>query len=219
MGRKLIAVLICGILTFSLVSCTNKTEKIEKSTSKAKVEERVIEGTWAKDYTKDEITTFHNSIMSNVENLTNNYELKYEKKEVVKEESGEIVNSNEIYVENLNPEPNRLETMYYGFKIYCEDMSQGQLLLKIGFKLDTNIIKETEGFDLKETSIASYSQAVTGVEDRDYTDLNNKIYAIVNGDSTELVIENNLDGLMETVNVKDNYLIYKLETKKYNFKK
>ena len=219
MGRKLIAVLICGILTFSLVSCKDNNEKIEKETPKVKVEERVIEGTWAKDYTKDEITSFHKDIMSKVEDLTKIYELKYEKKEIVKEENGVTVNSNEIYVDNLNPEPNRLESMYYGFKIYGEDLSQGQILMKLGFNLDNKTIKEAGKFDFKETSITSYSQAFTGVNDRDYTELNNKIYAIINGDNSEQTIENNLDGIIETVSIKDNYLLYKLETKKYNLKK
>lgn len=219
MGRKLIAVLICGILTFSLVSCKHNSGKIEKETPKVKVEERVIEGTWAKDYTKDEITSFHEDIMSKVEDLTKIYELKYEKKEIVKEENGVTVNSNEIYVDNLNPEPNRLESMYYGFKIYGEDLSQGQILMKLGFNLDNKTIKEAGEFDFKETSITSYSQAFTGVNDRDYTELNNKIYAIITGDNSEQTIENNLDGIIETVSIKDNYLLYKLETKKYNLKK
>lgn len=219
MGRKLIAVLISGILTFSLVSCTKKIEKVEKPVSKARVDERVFEGAWAKDYSRDEVTTFHNGIISNIENLTNIYGLKYEKPENFNDENGEVVKSNEIYVDNLNPEPNKLESMYYAFKVYGDEMSQGQLVLKIGFNLDTNIIKEAHSFDFKGTSIASYSEAFTGVGSRDYTDLNNKIYAIINGDSTESTIENNLDGIIETVNIKDNYLIYKLETKKYNFKK
>lgn len=219
MGRKLIVALICGILTFSLVSCKNKTEKEDKSTSKAKVEERIIEGTWAKDYTKDEVTSFHEDIITKVEDLTKIYELEYKKEEIVKEEGGDTVNSNEIYVDNLNPEPNRLESMYYGFKIYGADLAQGQIILKIGFNLDGELVKEAGEFDFEETSIASYSEAVTGVEDRDYTELNKSIYAILNGDTSEQTIENNLDGIIETINIKDNYLLYKLETKKYNFKK
>lgn len=219
MGRKLIAALICGIITFSLVSCKDNTEKVEKETPKARVAERVIEGEWAKDYTKDEITSFHKEIMMSVEDLTKIYELKYEKKEVVKEENGETVNSDEIYVDNLNPEPNRLESMYYGLKIYGADLSQGQILLKIGFNLDNKTIKEDSAFDFEQTSIASYSEAFTGVSDRDYSELNKSIYEIINGDKAEQTIENNLDGIIETVNIKDNYLLYKLETKKYNFKK
>lgn len=219
MGRKLITALICGILTVSLVSCTNNTEKDEEVTPKSKTEERVIEGSWAKDYTKDEVTSLHEDIITKVEDLTKIYELEYEKKEIVKEENGDTVNSNEIYVDNLNPEPNRLESMYYGFKVYGSNLAQGQIILKVGFKLDSNLVKEAGQFDFAETSIASYSEAVTGVEDRDYTELNNSIYAIINGDSSEQVIENNLDGIIETINIKDNYLLYKLETKKYDFKK
>lgn len=219
MGRKLITALICGIVTFSLVSCKDNTEKVEKETPKARVTERVIEGEWATDYTKDEITSFHNDIMINVEDLTKIYELKYDKKEIVKEENGETVNSDEIYVDNLNPEPNRLESMYYGLKIYGADLSQGQILLKIGFNLDNETIKEDGEFDFEQTSIASYSEAFTGVDNRNYDEINNSIYEIINGDKQEQTIENNLDGIIETISIKDNYLLYKLETKKYNFKK
>lgn len=219
MGRKLITALICGIMTFSLVSCSKNSKKAEEITPKAKVQEKIIEGTWAKDYTKEEITGFHKTIISDVEDLTKIYELKYTKEEIVKEENGETVNSNEIYVDNLNPEPNRLENMYYGFKIYGSDLSQGQLLLKIGFNLDTKTIIESGSFDFKSTSIASYSQAFTGVADRDYTELNKSIFEIINKDKSEDTIENNLDGIIETISIKDNYLLYKLETKKYNFKK
>lgn len=220
MRRRLIATLICGILTFSLYSCANtQKDSVEvASTANARVEEKIIEGTWAKDYTKDEITSFHNNIITKVEDLTKIYELEYEKKERVKEENGETVNSNEIYVDNLNPEPNRLESMYYGFKIYGSDLSQGQIILKIGFNLDSKLIKENDEFDFEETSIASYSEAVTGRSDRDYTELNNKIYSVIKGDSTEHTIENNLDGIIETININDDYLLYKLETKKYQFK-
>ncbi|MGL5352537.1 MAG: hypothetical protein ACRDA5_04335 [Clostridium sp.] len=219
MGRKLIAVLICGIMTFSLVSCKTKTEKVDNDIPKARIEERTVEGTWGKDYSKDEIMSFHNTIISKVEDLTKIYELKYEKKEVVKEDKGETVNSNEIYLDNINPEPNRLESMDYAFKIYGSDLAQGQIILKIGFNLDPSIIKEAGNFNFGETSIAAYSEAVTGATDRDYTNLNNSLYEIVNGDSGEGVIENNLDGMMETINIKDNYLLYKLETKIYDFKK
>lgn len=219
MGRKLIAALICGIITFSLVSCKDKTEKNEDVSPKARVEEKIMEGAWSKDYTKDEVTAFHKTIISNVEDLTKIYELKYEKKEIVKDDKGETVNSNELNVEIENPEPNRLESMYYGFKIYGSDLAQGQLMLKIGFKLDNNAIKEAGEFDFIQTSIASYSQAFTGIDDRDYTQLNEDIFKIVNGDNPDGTIENNLDGITESITIKEDYLLYKLETKKYNFKK
>ncbi|MGL5085616.1 MAG: hypothetical protein ACRC68_07860 [Clostridium sp.] len=219
MERKLIAVLICGIMTFSLVSCNTKTEKTDEPIAKARVEDRIVEGTWAKDYSKDEIMSFHNTIIGKVEELTKIYELKYEKKEIVKDDKGETINSNEIYLENLNPEPNRLESMDYSFKIYGSDLAQGQIILKIGFNLDSNSIKELGSFNFAETSIAEYSEAVTGVTNRDYTNLNNSLFEIINGNSDENIVENNLDGMIETINIQDNYLSYKLETKIYDFKK
>ncbi|MFL7795998.1 hypothetical protein OIM93_03650 [Clostridium chauvoei] len=220
MKKNIISFLLSGVLVMSLVSCTNKADKkVEEPKTKTQVEEKKIEGEWAKNYSKEEVTKYNNEILTKIEELTQIFELEYEKKEVVKEENGETVNSNYIYIDNLNPEPNRLESMDYRFKIYGSDMSKGQLVLRIGFNLDKKTIKEDGSFDFKETSIASYSEAMTGVEDRDYTELNKQIYDIVNSDKSEGTIENNLNGLLETISIKDNILLYKLETKKYDFKK
>lgn len=219
MSTKIISCLLSGILVMSLVSCSSEPEKkVQESKPKAAVEEKQLEGKWAKNYSKDEVTKLNNEIITRIEEKTELFELEYEKKEEVKEENGETVNSNYIYVDNLNPEPNRLESMYYGFKVYGSDMSKGQLILKIGFNLNKKIIKEEGEFDFGSTSIAEYSQDMTGVEDRDYSDLNQKIYDIIKGEKAEGTIENNLDGLLETISIKDNILLYKLESKKYNFK-
>ena len=218
MSRKLISAIICGVLAFSLVSCGNKKERINESNPNVKVDERVFEGTWAKDYTKDEVTSFHNDIIANVEELTKIYDLDYQMKEVVVEDKGVPVKVSEIYLDNLNAESNRLESMHYNFKIYGEDSSEGQITLTIGFNLDKALVLEEGEFNFETTSMGSYSEAFTGIDNRDYTDLNNSIYAIISGESTGKKIENNLDGIIETVNITDDYLLYKLETKKYTFK-
>lgn len=217
MNRKLISAIICGVLAFSLVSCGNNKEKINESNSNVKVEEKVVEGTWSKDYTKDEVTSFHNDILTKVEDLTKIYELDYEMKEVVKEENGVPVKVSEIYLDNLNAESNRLKSMHYNFKIYGENSSEGQITLTIGFNLDKALVLEDGEFNFETTSMGAYSEAFTGIDNRDYTELNNSIYDIISGEAPKTKIENNLDGIIETVNITDDYLLYKLETKKYTF--
>ena len=56
--------------------------------------------------------------------------------------------------------------------------------------------------------------------ERDYTELNKQIYDIIkNGTSDEIkTIENNIDGLKETITITDNFMLYKLESRVYNFK-
>ena len=47
-----------------------------------------------------------------------------------------------------------------------------------------------------------------------------QIYDIIkNGTSDEIkTIENNIDGLKETITITDNFMLYKLESRVYNFK-
>jgi hypothetical protein len=222
MIKKIVTILICGLITTSLMACSSLSDKkVKEEPAPAKVEEKqfIGEGEWAKNYTKDEVTALNSEIFTRVEEVANFYGLEYSKEEKVKEENGETVNNNNIYVDNLNPEPNRMESMYYGFKIYGSDMSKGSLNLKIGFKLDINQIKTEEKFDFAETSIASFSEAMTNDKERDYSDLNKQIIDIVLNKKSEGTIETNLNGLVETITIKNDFLLYKLDSKKYDFKK
>lgn len=222
MLKKVLVVLLSTILTFSVVGCSNSNNN-ETQENQIKVEAENEEtfignGTWAEDYTRDEVIAFNNEISSRVEEAVNFYGMDYTKEEVVKELNGDTINDNSIYFDNLNPEPNRIESMYYGMKIYGSDLSSGSLNLKIGFKLDIDLIKEEGKFDLKETSISTFSEAMTNNIDRDYTEINEKIIDIVKNQDSNGTIETNLDGLVETITIKGDYLLYKLDTKVYNFK-
>lgn len=222
MLKKVLVVLLSTILTFSVVGCSNSNNN-ETQENQIKVEDKNEEtfignGTWAEDYTRDEVIAFNNEISSRIEDTVNFYGLDYTKEEIVKELNGETINDNSIYFDNLDPEPNRIESMYYGMKIYGSDLSSGSLNLKIGFKLDVDLIKEEDKFDLKETSISTFSEAMTNNIDRDYTEINEKIIDIVKNQDSNGTIETNLDGLVETITIKGDYLLYKLDTKVYNFK-
>ena len=221
MIKKILLMLISGLVATSLVACSSSNNKAKENPAPAKVEEKqfIGEGEWAKDYKKDEVIALNNEISTRIEEEAKFYGLEYSKEEKVKEENGETINNNYIYIDNLNPEPNRMESMYYGIKMYGSDMASGSLNLKIGFKLDTNQIKTEEKFNFEETSIAKFSEAMTNNKERDYTDLNNKIIDIVKNQKSQETIETNLDGLVETITIKDDFLLYKLDSKKYDFKK
>ena len=136
----------------------------------------------------------------------------------LKEENGESVNDTYIYLDI--PDAERLESMYFGFKQYGSDLASGKLEMKMGYNLDKKTILEGQKFEFENLSLAGFSQAFTGDYERDYTELNKQIYDIIkNGTSDEIkTIENNIDGLKETITITDNFMLYKLESRVYNFK-
>ena len=225
MIKKILIAILSGITIMSLVACSpssksDQNEKTVEESAETKESEKTFigEGEWAKDYTLEEVTKLNDEITARIEEKANHYGLDYVKEEKIKEENNESVNDRHIYTDNLNPEPNRMESMYYGFKTYGTDMARGSLNLKIGFKLDLDQIKDEDKFDLKETSIANFSEAMTNVTDRDYSEINEKIIDIVKNNNADGTIETNLDGLVETITIKDDFLLYKIDSKMYNFK-
>ena len=98
------------------------------------------------------------------------------------------------------------------------DLSSGQLILKIGFNLDAEAIKEEGKFEFEMTAMSTFSEAFTGNEDRDYTKLNKEIYDTIINNPGISKVENQLDGLSETITITNDYLIYTLESKEYKFK-
>lgn len=226
MIKKILAAILSGVTIISLVSCSPSSKsKQEESTvqknAKSNESEKTFigEGEWAKDYTREEVSQLNDEITTKVEEVSNFYGLEYVKEEKIKDENNQSVNDKYIYFDNLNPEPNRMESMYYGFKTYGTDMATGSLNLKIGFKLDLDQIKEEEKFELEETSISSFSEAMTNDSDRDYSEINSKIIDIVKNQNANGTIEINLDGLVETITIKGDFLLYKIDSKTYNFKK
>lgn len=224
MIKKILAAILSGVTIISLVACSpssknNQNEKTTEESAKSDESEKTFigEGEWAKDYTREEVSQLNDEITTRMEEAANFYGLEYTKEEKIKDENNESVNEKYIYSDNLDPEPNRMESMYYGFKTYGTDMAKGSLNLKIGFKLDLDLIKDEDKFDLKETSIANFSEAMTNNPDRDYSEINEKIIDIVKNSNANGTIETNLNGLVETITIKDDYLLYRLDSKTYNF--
>ena len=87
----------------------------------------------------------------------------------------------------------------------------------MGFKLDLDQIQNENKFNFEETSMKNFIEVITKDSTRDYSDINNKIIEIVNSDANSGSIVTNVDGLVETIMIKGDYLLYKLDSKVYKF--
>ena len=223
MKRNVIALALCTVLAISVVGCSsNNTENknIASDNSKIAIEDTdILSGTWSEDYSRDEVKSLFDKALASVESTATGYSLEYEVTEnEIKEENGESTNDTYVYLDI--PEAERLESMYFGFKQYGSDLASGKLEMKMGYNLDRKTILEGQKFEFENLSLAAFSQAFTGNYERDYTELDKQIYDIIkNGTGDEIqTIENNLDGLKETITITDDFLFYKLESRVYNFK-
>ena len=222
MKKKILALMLSSMITITIVGCSNDNNQTNVVSEDSAVQLRQVEtlpGEWSNDYTRDEVKALYEEGLARVISTTEGYSLDYSVVEnEIKEENGISVNDNYIYFDNENPEKNRLESMYYGFKQFGSDLASGQICMKLGFNLDKESIIEIGEFNIEELSLSAYSAAFTGDYDRDYTELNKEIYDIIEGKDGISSVENNLDGIKETVTITDNFLLYKLETKEYKLK-
>ena len=223
MKRNVIALALCTVLAISVVGCSsNNTENknIASDNSNIAIEDTdILSGTWSEDYSRDEVKSLFDKALASVESTAKGYSLEYEVTEnEIKEENGESTNDTYVYLDI--PEAETLESMYFGFKQYGSDLASGKLEMKMGYNLDRKTILEGQKFEFENLSLAAFSQAFTGNYERDYTELDKQIYDIIkNGTGDEIqTIENNLDGLKETITITDDFLFYKLESRVYNFK-
>ena len=224
MRKNVIALALSAILAISVVGCSSNNEnnkKLANNNSQIEVKDNeILPGKWSEDYTRDEVKEAYNKALASVKSTANGYSLEYEVAEnEIKEENGESVNDTYIYLDI--PDAERLESMYFGFKQYGSDLASGKLEMKMGYNLDKKTILEGQKFEFENLSLAGFSQAFTGDYERDYTELNKQIYDIIkNGTSDEIkTIENNIDGLKETITITDNFMLYKLESRVYNEEK
>ena len=219
MIKRTVAIILSTVLVLGMIGCSDNKEDANNDVAPIKVETReALPGEWSKDLTREEVAELHKEVLSRVEETATFYGLDYEVIEEVKEDAnGLSINDNHINIDIEDPEPNRLESMYYGFKQYGTDLASGELVMKISSILDKKAIEEGT-FDFGETSFAAFSEAFTGVTGRDYTELNQQIYDMITGDNSATTIENNLDGIRETISITDDFLLYTLQTKEYQFK-
>lgn len=217
MLKKALAAIFTVMLSVLVIGCSSSKETdIENKDS---VENLTInEGTFAKNYTQEEVETLNSEVSDGTKELISFYGIEYLENTETKEENNENVVDKYIYFDNLDAEPNRIESVYYSYKTYGDKQLKASLGLKIGFKLDLNQIKEEKKFSFEETSVVSFIEVMTKDSERNYSDINNQIIEIVNSDAKTGTIVTNVDGLVETIMIKDDYLLYKLDSKVYEFK-
>lgn len=224
MKRKIIAIIISAILVFSFIGCdkgTNITEKGPSNEKSIKLDDKIkaLEGTWAMDRTLTEVKEQYNTLLTVIESKNAENGLSGKVEEGVKDISGIVETQKYLYLDNVSQEGNSsdIESLYYGLSIFGENMESAQLTLKLTMKINSDEVRSKKEFNLGSTNIASYSQIITKVESRDYSNLNTKILEALNSQSEEGVVESDIDGLYEEVTVGKDYIVYKLQTKKYSF--
>ena len=222
LSKKIISILMSLIVVASLTGCknadVNKENKTETATEdKVDIQDKNLEGKWAKNYTLEETQKLFKEKLSKMEDITKELGVKYKKNEEIKKEKEESINDNSIYYDNDKPDANKIESMYFGMKTYGENLETGDICLKLSLKFDgENAIKNND-FDLGKTSFKKYIEAFVGQENIDYSDINKEIIDKLKNGDKEVEINNTLDGLKEEIIATKECIIYKLSTKKYKF--
>ena len=218
MKKKAISLALIMVLAISAVGCSSNNDNVSEE-NKAIENIDVLPGKWSQDYTREEVQELYKKSLASVESTAKGYSLDYTiTEDEIKEENGESVNDTYVYFDI--PDAERLESLYFGFKQYGSDLSSGKLEMKLGYKLNKQLILEAGKFEFENISLSAFSQAFTGDYDRDYTELDKQIYEAVknSNDSSIETITNNVDGLKETITITQDFLLYKLESRVYNFK-
>ncbi len=225
MSKKIASILMSLVLSVSLISCGNgNTEDASKENNTAQEQQKTdamdeyLTGEWAENRTLDQLKTVFDEKLAKVEKVTKDTGLEYSLDEKIKKIDGNQVTEKAIYFDNENPEMNKMESMYFGLKIYGEDLSSGEIQLKLSLKFDSKNAMENGKFDLGETAFAKYIEAFTGEENKDYSNINNTIIEQLKSGQEEVIVSNTTkDGLKEEYLANEDYIVYKLSTKKYVF--
>ena len=206
MKKKAISLALVAMLAISAVGCSSNNDEAKTGKKNQKT-------------TVEQVKELYNKSIASVESTAKGYSLDYDiTEDEIKEENGQSVNDTYIYFDI--PDAERLESLYFGFKQYGSDLATGKLEMKLGYKLDKKTILETGKFEFENLSLSSFSQAFTGDYERDYTELDKEIYDVIKNGTGESIqtITNNVDGLKETITITEDFLLYKLESRVYNFK-
>lgn len=226
MSKRILSIVVSLIVATSLVGCGSGSNKDGNDTTQAEnngirviEEEEELEGSWAKNYTLKQVQGFYDDYAAKVEKITKDLGLEPKKEENIKTENDQTINEKVIYFDNENPDNNKMESMYFGLKTYGEDLSSGQITLKLSLKFDGEKAIADNSFDFGKTTCTKYVAAFTGQSDRNYSELNQKVLDGLKEGKSQIDFENNIDGLEEKIIVSKDYIIYKLSTKKYDFSK
>lgn len=225
MIKKIVGLLVTTTLLVSLAACGSSKQKDNTSENTKNAELNIdnqeqfkdLKGYWIKDFTHEDFVNKSDSIMKDIENKTKDFGLNYKKEDKVEEISGVTASVKSIYADNKNPETNKLESMQFESQLMGEAQDSGRMQLKISIKIDGNAIKKDNKFNLGDTSLAEYSQIMTGEKNRNFNDINKKIMDIIKSNKNEGIVDNDINGLSEEFAVSKDYIVYTLSTKIYKF--
>lgn len=220
MKKKILAGIATSLICISLVGCGNVSGKDSNnsnvSANKNKYEK--LEGTWAEDYSLDEIESKFDDLLNKVDEKTRFYGLDYNvEKDIVTDDNGEVIKESYLYLDQENPEENRLESLYFSLKLYGASEEKGQISMKTSLNFNGEEALKSNKVKFEDTSLAAYAEIFTGVSDRDYTEINKKIIEVLKSDSGEGTFNSSINGLYEEFTVTKDYIVYTLESKEYNF--
>lgn len=220
MKKKILAGIATSLICISLVGCGNVSGKDSNnsnvSANKNKYEK--LEGTWAEDYSLDEIESKFDDLLNKVDEKTRFYGLDYNvEKDIVTDDNGEVIKESYLYLDQENPEENRLESLYFSLKLYGASEEKGQISMKTSLNFNGEEALKSNKVKFEDTSLAAYAEIFTGVSDRDYSEINKKILEVLKSDSGEGTFNSSIDGLYEEFTVTKDYIVYTLQSKEYNF--
>ncbi|EHJ01993.1 hypothetical protein CDLVIII_5519 [Clostridium sp. DL-VIII] len=224
MSKKIISLVMGLMVAISLIGCSsNASGNSEDTKAQTATEDNTdpkdkdLDGKWAKNYTLEETQNLFKDKLSKMENITKELGVKYSKDEKVKNDKDETVNDNSIYFDNDKPEANKMESLYFGMKTYGDDLSSGDISLKLSLNFDGESAIKNNNFDLGKTSFKKYIEAFTGQENRDFSDINKEIIEKLKNGDQQVDIKDTVDGLKEEILATKTCIIYTLSTKKYKF--
>ena len=223
MSKKILAFLVTVLVAISFISCSTSSNKSNDSSKESNAYASTndkkysnLKGSWTKDLTVDDFKEKYSEIYNKVKEKTEDYGLKYTQKENVFDTKKNEKESY-LYLDQEKPDKNKLESLYFGCTYYGEGESKGQITLKVSLNFDGKGAVKNKNFDFGKTSLAAYSSILTGVKDRNYSNVNKKILETLESKSGEGYFSQNQDGLYEEFVVSKNYIVYTLQTKIYKF--
>lgn len=224
MKKKILAILITALISVSFISCSDTSsnkESVKTTDNSIEAKKEMydkLDGIWTEEVSRKQYITKFKDVLEKVEEKNRFYGLEYSKNEdAIKENGDESISETYVYLDQENPEVNRLESLYFGSTLFGTTQNSGQIIMKTSLNFDGKSALKDGDFDFGETSLAVYAELFTNVTDRDYSDINRKIVEVLKSESGEGVISDNISGLYEEYTITKEYIVYTLETKIINF--
>lgn len=225
MSKRIASIIMSLILSVSLVSCSKADKEAEQKAEEQKQEQQAekkedasLKGEYATDRTLDDLKKLYDEKAKSIESVTKDLGVEYTSDEKIYKIDGDQITDKAIYFDNEDPENFKMESMYFGMKIYGKDLTSGQIQLKLSLKFDGEKAVKDGDFDLGKTSFAKYIKAFTGEENKDYTEINKTILEKLKNGEKQIIVSRATDqGLKEEYIADNDYIVYKLSTKKFKF--